>query len=67
MIRYQFDENTYGIDTQFLWGAALLILPVLNEVSKNLICYAYNVQSRSHVMYQLILTCHRPINAKNGF
>lgn len=30
--RYPFDEKTYGIDTQFLWGAALLILPVLKEV-----------------------------------
>jgi len=34
IVRYPTDDNTYGIDTQFLWGAALLILPVLKEVSK---------------------------------
>ncbi|XP_029347280.1 lysosomal alpha-glucosidase [Acyrthosiphon pisum] len=36
---YPYDDNTYGIDTQFLWGAALLILPVLKE--KNHHVYVY--------------------------
>ncbi|XP_060837223.1 lysosomal alpha-glucosidase-like [Rhopalosiphum padi] len=36
---YPSDENTYAIDTQFLWGAALLILPVLKE--KNHQVYVY--------------------------
>ncbi|XP_048513963.1 lysosomal alpha-glucosidase-like isoform X2 [Athalia rosae] len=26
------DKNTYGIDTQFLWGSSLMIVPVLEEV-----------------------------------
>lgn len=32
--RYRFtdDRQTYGIDTQFLWGSALMINPVLEEV-----------------------------------
>ncbi|KAE9534562.1 hypothetical protein AGLY_008652 [Aphis glycines] len=36
---YPSDDNTYAIDTQFLWGAALLILPVLKE--KNNQVYVY--------------------------
>jgi len=30
--RYPHDNCTYNIDTQFLWGSALLISPVLKEV-----------------------------------
>ena len=29
------DEETYGIDRQFLWGDALLITPVLTQVINN--------------------------------
>ncbi|XP_025416315.1 lysosomal alpha-glucosidase-like isoform X2 [Sipha flava] len=36
---YPFDDNTYAIDTQFLWGAALLILPVLKEKSHHVDVY----------------------------
>lgn len=32
LFRYPYDKNTYSIDTQFLWGPALLISPVLKEV-----------------------------------
>ncbi|VVC33074.1 Hypothetical protein CINCED_3A013653 [Cinara cedri] len=28
---YPYDKNTYNLDTQFLWGSALLISPVLKE------------------------------------
>lgn len=34
LFRYPNDNNTYIIDTQFLWGSALLISPVLQEVGK---------------------------------
>jgi len=30
--RFTDDEQTYDIDTQFFWGNALMINPVLNEV-----------------------------------
>ncbi|XP_060863594.1 lysosomal alpha-glucosidase-like isoform X3 [Metopolophium dirhodum] len=36
---YPFDDNTYGIDTQFLWGPALLILPVLKEENHHVYVY----------------------------
>lgn len=32
LFRYPSDINTYKIDTQFFWGSALLISPVLKEV-----------------------------------
>ena len=31
--RFYDDETTYDIDRQFLWGAGLMITPVLDEVS----------------------------------
>jgi len=31
LFRYPYDNSTYNIDTQFLWGSALLISPVLKE------------------------------------
>lgn len=30
--RFTDDQQTYDIDTQFLWGSALMINPVLEEV-----------------------------------
>ena len=33
LFRFPDDEQTYSVDTQFLWGSALMIVPVLREVS----------------------------------
>jgi alpha-glucosidase (family GH31 glycosyl hydrolase) len=30
--RFPSDVHTYSIDEQFLWGSALMIIPVLEEV-----------------------------------
>jgi hypothetical protein len=32
--RFPSDVQTYDIDEQFLWGSALMIVPVLEEVRK---------------------------------
>jgi hypothetical protein len=32
--RFPSDVHTYSIDEQFLWGSALMIVPVLEEVRK---------------------------------
>jgi alpha-glucosidase (family GH31 glycosyl hydrolase) len=32
--RFPKDVHTYDIDEQFLWGSALMIVPVLEEVRK---------------------------------
>ena len=32
LFRFSTDANTWDIDRQFLWGAALLISPILDEV-----------------------------------
>ena len=32
--RFPTDPNTWGIDTQFMWGGSLLISPVLTEVRR---------------------------------
>ncbi|XP_033207449.1 lysosomal alpha-glucosidase-like [Belonocnema kinseyi] len=33
------DEKTYGIDTQFLWGSSLMIVPVLEEDAQSVKAY----------------------------
>ncbi|PSN56866.1 Lysosomal alpha-glucosidase [Blattella germanica] len=33
------DENTYGIDQQFMWGSALMIIPVLEEGKTQVTAY----------------------------
>lgn len=39
---YPKDNNTYAIDEQFLWGPAILILPVLEESSTQVSAYLPN-------------------------
>ena len=34
LFRLSTDANTWDIDRQFLWGAALLISPILDEVKE---------------------------------
>ncbi|XP_029661673.1 lysosomal alpha-glucosidase-like isoform X1 [Formica exsecta] len=38
-IEFTDDRQTYGIDTQFLWGSALMINPVLEENKTNIAVY----------------------------
>lgn len=37
LYRFIDDRQTYDIDTQFLWGSALMINPVLEEVRRQFI------------------------------
>jgi alpha-glucosidase (family GH31 glycosyl hydrolase) len=37
--RFPSDIRTYNIDEQFLWGSALMIVPVLEEVRMLFIAY----------------------------
>ena len=39
LFRFSTDANTWDIDRQFLWGAALLISPILDEVKEASISY----------------------------
>ncbi|KAK4877010.1 hypothetical protein RN001_009516 [Aquatica leii] len=36
---FTYDKKTYNIDEQFLWGAAVMILPVLEEAKTNVYSY----------------------------
>lgn len=38
-IEYPNDQNTYAIDTQFLWGPALMIVPVLADNQQSVSAY----------------------------
>lgn len=60
LFRYPSDINTYNIDSQFLWGSALLISPVLKEVMFKCIYKYLCLEKKLKKLYYYIILLFRP-------